>query len=590
VIATPAWLAHRRSFAVVVAIGVALAATTLRMGLFCDDYVFVAELEGVTPKTSNGFDLYEFATGHDDALVRRGLFPWWCAPGLKVRFFRPLSSALFALDHAIFGRSLLGYHLHALAWYFSLLLGVGLLLRRVLSRRLAIASLLLFALSATHVEPVGWASSRHLLFAAAPSIGGLALYVSRRERGLGGGRFWAVGGLVLGLLAGETALGSALYWMSYEAMGSMDGGAFRARAKRAAMPLAIAVIYTLGYKVAGYGVTHSEPYVEPFSEPARFVRAASERVPLLLADLFAEVPSSLAALVNPRPLMVTGLIASLVVAALVRSVWRFVSPADQRALRWLALGGGLSLLTTVGGFPGSRLLLLPGIGGYALIAAIILHGWEKVERGRALSGRRAGAAVLFAIHVVLSPLAFVASSELHRALGERTAEIAATLDASLGTPGTAPARPPRVFILAASDPFAAMYVGAARALRTPGTVSSWIVLSMAHATHRIERVDAHTLVISARPGLLYGSFEGVFRANDIPFHPGDAVELDEARVTVLSAESGHPTSIEVLLRGASLDDPTIRPFAWIDGRLTPVHLDAGAAMEIAWSPGPTGFF
>ena len=58
------------------------------------------------------------------ALVDFGA-PYFAAPGLVLHFLRPLSSALMALDHALFGRRPLPYHVHTLLWYAALLAVVG---------------------------------------------------------------------------------------------------------------------------------------------------------------------------------------------------------------------------------------------------------------------------------------------------------------------------------------------------------------------------------------------------------------------------------------------------------------------------------
>jgi hypothetical protein len=105
---------------VILAFGVVLGFATVPIGFFSDDYSFIAYLEGAEPRRPSALGLYDFVGGdHADtyACMRRGPFPWWTALDLKVRFRRPLSSALFALDHALFGHAPFGYHVHALVWY-----------------------------------------------------------------------------------------------------------------------------------------------------------------------------------------------------------------------------------------------------------------------------------------------------------------------------------------------------------------------------------------------------------------------------------------------------------------------------------------
>jgi hypothetical protein len=297
---------------------------------------------------------------------------------------------------------------------------------------------------------------------------------------------------------------------------------------------------------------------------------------------------------SPAPFIATGLVTIVAVGALLRAVWPTLAAGDRRALRWLGTGAVLATLVTVGGFPGPRLLLLPGIGGSAVIAAIILHAGKKLvatTAGRAERiGLRFGRGYLVLFHLVLSPLMMLAGIDLLAKMGAATASIDATLDGELGSATSPAPRPRHVVLLAGSDPAAALYVGAARALRSPSSVASWVPLSLARATHHIERVGDRTLRIFAEPGFLHGSFELVFRSSDHPLHTGNRIDLDDVSVTVLSMDGRFPTAIEVVVRSTSIDDPSLLFLAWREGKLVPVHLSPGERIDVPWSAGPTGFF
>ncbi len=62
--------------------------------------------------------------------MRQSALPWWAVDGIRLSFFRPLSSALLVLDHAIAGRHPLPYHLHSIAWYVLAALAAALFFRR----------------------------------------------------------------------------------------------------------------------------------------------------------------------------------------------------------------------------------------------------------------------------------------------------------------------------------------------------------------------------------------------------------------------------------------------------------------------------
>ncbi|SRR6266540_2453647 len=322
-------LSYARSSQLLVAIGCMLGLAALPIGFFTDDYTFVARLDGHLPKPPTVFGLYDFV-GTDRAetstFIRQGPFPWWTALDLKLRFWRPLSSALFAFDHAVFGHAPLGYHLHALVWYGLLLGGVASLFRRVMSVPLRRFCLLVFVLSAAHSEPVGWLSSRHLLIAAVPSLWGLVAHVAYRERGFRAGRWLAPLGLLVGLLGGEAALGVAMFWIAYELTGHSRTSARGVELGHLATPVAMVLVYLIGYKVAGFGSAHNAAYFEPLSDPTSFALATARRMPILLGEMILGMPSALVVALDPTPFIVLGLLATLAVAALVVDVCKELGP------------------------------------------------------------------------------------------------------------------------------------------------------------------------------------------------------------------------------------------------------------------------
>jgi hypothetical protein len=432
-----------------------------------------------------------------------------------------------------------------------------------------------------------------MLVAGAPAVAGLAAHIYYREKGFRAGRWLGVLGVLMGLLGGEAALGPLLYWVAYEAVAAPGESTWRDRARGVALPLGIAVTYFAAYRAAGYGAAHSDAYFEPSADPWRFAAAAAVRVPLLLGELIGGSSSELAMVTSVVPFVVAGVVALVGFAALVRAIWPTLSEGDRRALRWLGSGAVLATLITVGGYPGSRLLVLPKIGGCALIAAVVLQIGAKVAvpvlGGATRLGLRTGRALLVVLHLVLSPLMFLATIGMLHKMGASDV-IDLTLDSTLGSTEPPSGTPARVVLLAASDPAAGIYVGGARGVRAPKTIKSWVTLSMARATHHIERTGARTLVIAVDPGMLHGSFEVVFRGSDRPLRRGDRVDLDDMQVTVLDVKGGHPTSFEVVFPTISLDDPSLKLLVWRDGQLSPVHLAEGERIEVPWTAGPTGFF
>jgi hypothetical protein len=587
-------LHHRRFFWAVVCVGTLLAVPSLGAGFVADDFIFINRLDRSAGGAS--WSLYEFATGepgqHARLMNSRWVaFPWWMAADFKVRFLRPLSSALFALDHSGFGLLPLGYHAHCLLWYALLLVAVGLLLRSICGAPIWQMAFSLFAVSASHAEAVAWISSRHMLVSTVPALFGLVALVHYRERGFRPGLLLGLLGMAVGLLGGEAALSVACYWLAYEAFAPHRGTTLAARARRLAVPLVTIGAYAGLYKHLGYGAAASAAYLDPLSTPRAFVSVLPARLAMLAAEIFAGVPSGLAATTMPRPAVAVGALLTVAVLRRLSSIWPAIPGGERRALPWLASGALLALLVNAGAFLGPRLVLIPGIGAFVVIAIVLRHGWPSGAKGASrfdvVVGR--GVCALFVlVHVLLAPLGFIANCYLLGKLGAAASEMDTALDGQFETMRVRAGRPASVFILAASDPFSGFYAAAARAARVPNSTAQWTILSMARATHAIERTAPNELTIHSDPSMLRSSFEGLFRAYDRPFSPGDRAAVASGFVTVLTVEGGRPTSISLTLSNGTFDDPSVCLLAWRDQRLSTVQLALHERITIPWTPGPTG--
>src|SRR5262249_7708484 len=143
--------------------------------------------------------------------VARGPMPWWNDPLSKVDMFRPLSSLLFAADHALFPRDALVPHLHSLLWFAALLVAARSLYARIPNPLVAGLALLLFAVDDAHWQPLGWLSNRHGVVATAPVLFGIVAHVRFREEGFRPGLPLSLVGYAVGLLGGEAAAQAAAY-------------------------------------------------------------------------------------------------------------------------------------------------------------------------------------------------------------------------------------------------------------------------------------------------------------------------------------------------------------------------------------------
>jgi hypothetical protein len=201
-----------------------------------DDLIQLGVLEKVTPAAAwtGPWDLYTISDGipaHILAMQNAGLFPWAAEPAFEMSFFRPLSSGLLALDHALFGLHPIGYRLHGALWSLALVAAVGWVFRRVLLDRIAKLALIVFVLSAIH-GIFCWTAARHVVVAAALGFAALAAHIRWREEGWRPGAGLALVALALSLAASEAGIAMAAYVLAYEALGA--AGPLRARLTAAA--------------------------------------------------------------------------------------------------------------------------------------------------------------------------------------------------------------------------------------------------------------------------------------------------------------------------------------------------------------------
>jgi hypothetical protein len=569
-----------RTTLVVVALGVALVLPSLWAGFFADDYLQIGQLEGWSANPVSPVDLYAFVPrdrARVAALIDLGA-PYFLAPNLELRFLRPLSSALMALDHALWGRRPLPYHVHTLLWYAALLAVVGALFRRAAPRSLALLAFLIFCLDDGHALSVTFIAARNAVVACALVWLGLGAHLRWRIHGWRPGAWLAPPLGALGLAAGEMGLGALAYLVAWEICERRPGW------RRALAPTALLVAgYLVVYRLVGAGARGSGAYLDPFGDPLGFLAELPARLLLLFGNLILRTPID-SAFFNDwlrAPLVAVGGAAAVVVALWLPRALRRLPPDEAARVRWLGLGAAGALLAGTPGTLGDRLLFAAGLGGSVVVAALLRDAWQLLRARRA---RLLAAIALVSLglpNLVIAAVAlpgktvfFAKMFDGYRRLA-REAEIA----------GPVPARA----VVVALDDLFPLQLLAVRALeqgRTPeelrpiargegatlggpdrlGELGSGI-LSMASAAHRLRRTAADTLELSTPEGtLLDGAWPSVFRARSLPLPRGAVVRTSYMTATVLDDRAGRPTRVSFQFT-RPLDDPSLIFLAFRDGGL-----------------------
>jgi hypothetical protein len=529
----PAWL----PVAIVLAAGFLLFLPAVRSPLVLDDYFQTAMIEGTYPSPRSPFDLYDFVGDSDRTLLLdRGLIPWWSHPRLKVRFFRPLSSALLYADRRVFGDRPLLSHLHSFAWWVVAVLAARALYRRALAPRPALLALVIFSLASCHALPLLWLAHREAMVSLV--FGLFALGSLLRFRAHASALHLVSAALLFGLslLGGEYGLCFGGYALAIALTARRPS-----RLGRVLVLLSFAVpaaTYLVVRAKLGYGTEGSGLYHDPFREPSAFF----ERLPRCLLTLLADGWLALDGdTIGPTtPLWVLGFVgvvgAALLVVPWRRALQRLDEEAREHAT-WLFVGSVLCLTPVLAVAPSTRVLGASFVGIAAVVALVLDRAWfPGAAEPRAGASELSGLVALglgFA-HLVHGPGTSWVTSRIYRAEALRFASHAADLRKRIGDPKTADI----VLVRALNgDVFVLPY-----ALDDKGTPPpEWHILALTGHVLMLRRDDRTIELVVAKDHGLFPIGEGnLFRGEGQALAVGDVIRVPGMRTTVLEVGEAGP--------------------------------------------------
>lgn len=558
-----------------------LGLPSLGVGWLVDDYVHRAAVDGNIAGHPGGLELYDFADGNPQRMAwnQDHGFPWWTAPDLKVRFFRPLSSVLTRIDHWAFGDAPWLAHLVSAFCYVIVVAGVWRLMRRTLpgsaAGGLAGLAALLFAVDDCHTLAVVWPANRNALVAGGLVVWGMVAWLRYREDRWQPGQALAWLLWIAGLSGGETALGAMALPGIYELLGGPEPAAqtWRQRGQRLLPFIGLGCSYLVVYKLGNYGSFHSAAYVDPLRETPQFLLMALQRVPMMVGALLLRVPVELA-VVDGRwavPMAAVGAASAVVLAWLLWQVRRLCDAETTRHLSWLTLASLAALLPAAATFPAHRLLLVPSIGAAALLAVVFVGSLPVMAQGLGVAssplqrGPWLAASCLAVLHLAIAPVAFVGGVA---ALGWATQRI----ERSLRVPALA-AVVGRTAILPAAPDLLAVYQPVAMMAAHLPQARRWWTLTTGLSDCHLLVVNDHTIELRPDHGVwLATEAERLLRSRDLPLRAGDIVRLRGFRVEVVHADpAGNPDHLRVVF-GQRLDDPDLVWLQWGADGVAPLTL------------------
>ncbi|UCG50436.1 MAG: hypothetical protein JSW58_09480 [Candidatus Latescibacterota bacterium] len=573
--------------AVILIVGLLLFVPSLWTDFMLDDFYYLGAIEGRFPEHNTNRSLFPFFINDEEAtrvIAGQGGYPWWIDERVRGETFRPLSDLLIRVDYLLHGKTPFGYHMHSLAWWAATLFVCGLIFRRALPGAIGVFALVLFAVDEVHVMPVAWIANRNALVAVAPMRFGLWAWIRWCDDGWRAGRILAPLGIVIGMAGSELGLAVLGYFIAYTLLG-MPAISIRARLVRLTPIVGLGLAYALAYRFLGFYSSGSGVYHDPIQEPAGFLGLVVTGVPTLLAsgiagfsaDFWFAVPS-----LRPAQVVVGGVV-TVGLLVVLRACWDHLDDSIRRGLRWLLTGSALSLIPVSAVFPSDRMLLVPGIGLTAALAAVLVQAYRfwRTRRHRLLVGVGGYLAV---VHLLVAPFLTVWIQTLLTKHSRQSLALAAS-------PIVVDAGGKETILIFAPDHIVSLYVPLMIDHLEGPAPRSWRPLSIAPYDHWLRRTGSRTLELEVANGgvMLRSVFEELYRDPKNQLTPGTVVDRDLIRVEILSANDRGPTRVAFHF-DRDLSDPMLYFLVWQDGELRSADLPAvGEEVFLKRTLGPGRF-
>ncbi|MBN1664992.1 MAG: hypothetical protein JW943_15440 [Deltaproteobacteria bacterium] len=545
----------------------------LWIGFQVDDYghrMIMLGLGKLHPGPFGFLDVYSVLQGDqqlNDLARDMGILPWWAPSDIRISFLRPLSALLMWMDYKLWPDWPSLMHLHSLIWYGALAAVATALYRRYMGVTVAAGlAALFYAVDHSHALPAAWLANRYALLSTFFGILCLLSYDKWRRDGQKRHGILCPAYLALALLAGEMAAAVGAYLFAYALFLDRQPTAGTTNplplSQRlwALWPCAVVFLsWGLAYRYLGYGTHGSGFYIDPLSAPAAFAHALMARAPMLLLELWSHIPLDvLGVLITEREAFFRAVIHILLAAFILIPLIR----KDRVARFWLT-GMVLSILPVAATYPMSRLLLFIGIGAMGLMAQCVTH---LVRNDGVLPASRLWRIPAFIIIIFLvvvrlglSPPVMLYSTYSMKPFGSPYAAAAGHI---LDQPEIA-----KQELIIINSPFeiSPLLVWAIGTIEGKALPAAMRVLSSAHTSVEIYRIDENTIRVRIPGGLFHGFCGRLFRSLD-----EDPMDVQQefhvtgmtARITAMDKDNGPE---EIIYRfSVPLEDKSLKWLQWKD--------------------------
>jgi len=560
----------------------------LRMGLLNDDWHHWGVLAGTSRL---GQDLSRLGIAPEDSgrlstalseqfapvdpqrnlseLKNYGALPWWTYDGLRVCFWRPLSSFTHWLDYRVFGNSVVMMRVHNFVWLAVVMFLVATLYRRLMTPLwMAGLAALLYVLDDSSYFPAMWIANRNIFLSLFFGILGLlAHHRWRRDNSTPAG-IASVLCLLCSLLSAEAGVAAFAYIFAYAL--ALERGSRLRRGLSLAPAVLVIVLWRIIYNMLGRGASGGGFYSNPSSEPLRYLQAVLVRGPILLMGQWSCLPADIFSYMhNSAKMVYFPFIVVFVVLVLI--VLLPLLRVNRLARFWLA-GMYFSVLPICATTPMNRNLLFVGLGAFGLIAQftggiISKESWLPKSRIWRASAWALCVILLF-VHLPITIFGRVITPRA-------TTEVIVKVNETMEIDTADFSREQVLVVVNAPNPASLFYIPFQKACKAEPLPRAMRFLVPGFAALEVTRKDDKSLSVRAASGNLLSSQPGpkldmvylfesvsVVRGAGNRMHLGRKVELPGFSAEVVAVD-GQGVPVEVLLKFAvSLDDPSLRWFWW----------------------------
>jgi hypothetical protein len=550
-------------------IGVLLTLSSLNVGWIMDDYhhrlVMTDHSGNARQFLSSKLDLFRFMDGRENInrLMDYGLLPWWTDSTIKGAFWRPITSITHWIDYHLWPENSIMMHLQNVLWYCLLCMAAGSLYRKFIPIAwVAGLAALLYAVDDTHATPVAFLASRNAIIAAVFGILAIYFHDCWRRDGFKLGGVLGPGLLALSLLSAEAGIGTCAYLGAYVFF--VDEAKWRRRLISMIPYIGIVIVWRLVWLHLGYGIVNIGLYVDPVSEPLRYLLKAVERIPFLLAGQWTLLPSEIKIFVDLHIARFMLYIAIVFLVLLSVVFWPLLR--KDRLARFWALGMILALLPICATFPSNRLLIFVSIGTMGLLARFFTFVFDKNRDHSKVWHIPAVILVslLMFIHLIASPVSLVVKSAMPMGPNKLFEKfyVNFAMDSAISGQDLIVVNPP-VSMVASYSPLIWQCDG------DPIPKHMRILTSSLMGPVTVYRADEKTIVVRPEWGYLAFPMDQLFRRLDNLLTLGQKVWLTgmTVEVTELTGD-GRPAEAKFIF-SVPLEDKSLRWLQFKDGEFVP---------------------